>query len=82
MIIKRIEGATRVFGDPGDMESHCSTLAIRDVVTKDGNFMVSAWEPTPDELKALNNGASVQLWIRGNVHPVVAMDVAGGEVTA
>jgi hypothetical protein len=48
---------------------------VRDTPTDQGNFMVSAWEPTPQEIEALKNGASLQLWVRGTIHPVVAVVV-------
>lgn len=81
MIIKRIENATRTLGAPHD----CTTeevkgLPIRDMETNIGPFMVSAWEPTPDELAALNRGETIKLWIRGTQHPVVALTV--GDVDA
>lgn len=78
MLIKRIEGATRNLGAPpnwdGDI-SKCNVLPIRDVVTDQGPFMVSAWEPTPAELAAINAGASIQLWVQGTGHPVVSLVV-------
>lgn len=81
----RIEHATRVMNPPPDWEEHaetqhCASLAIRDVIDQDGlPFMVSAWEPTPAELAALNRGETVKLWIVGSSHPVVAITV--GDVT-
>ena len=78
MIIKRIANATRVFGAPTDWDGNdmtCGALPIRDVATPEGRFMVSAWEPTPTELAALQRGETVKLWIRGPGHPVVALTV-------
>lgn len=79
MLIRRIEGATRNLGAPpnwdGDV-SKCNVLPIIDVPTEQGPFMVSAWEPTPAELALLNAGESVQLWICGHSHPVVALTVS------
>lgn len=78
MLIARIEQATRAIGAPSDWDGKdmsCNVLPIRDVKTHEGNFMVSAWEPTPEELAALLGGATVKLWIRGHEHPVVAMSV-------
>lgn len=77
-IVKRIEGATRGLGRPADWDSErslCADLPIRDVVTEHGPFMVSAWELTPAELTAVAQGATIKLWIRGTVHPVVSITV-------
>jgi hypothetical protein len=86
MLIKRIEGETRALGAPanwdGTMGERCNILPIRDTMTQNGPFMVSAWEPTPDELEALRNGATVKLWVAGRVHPVVAVTVGDIENTA
>lgn len=40
--------------------------------------MVTAWQPTPEELARLNAGASVHLHILGTVHSPPMVDV--GEV--
>lgn len=37
--------------------------------------MVSAWQPTPDELARLNAGASVHLRVIGTQHPPVMLEV-------
>jgi hypothetical protein len=82
MILKRIENATRVLGAPSDWRDDgmsCIGLPIRDVETSKGNFMLSAWEPTAEELALLNVGQSLYLWIRGYQHPVVAITVAKPE---
>jgi hypothetical protein len=34
------------------------------------NYCISRWEPTPDELAALNAGGSVELWVMGRQPPV------------
>ncbi|CAE6900856.1 hypothetical protein [Paraburkholderia domus] len=78
MLIRRIEGATRNLGAPPDWDgdiSKCNVLPIRDVVTEQGPFMVSSWEPTPAELAAINAGESIKLWIAGTGHPVVSLSV-------
>ncbi len=78
MIIKRIANATRDLGAPPDWDGRdlkCGVLPIRDVPTEAGSFMVSAWEPSPAELAALNAGESIKLWVRGSTHPVVALTV-------
>lgn len=78
MIVKRIEGTTRVLGAPADWKddgASCVGLPICDVLTPEGPFMVSAWEPTPAEIEALKNGETLKLWIRGVAHPVVGLTV-------
>jgi hypothetical protein len=77
MIAKRIHGATRVIGKSQGYIG----LAIRDerincAVSGDGTpCMVTAWEPTPAELDALNKGAPVLLRILGTAHPPVMVEV-------
>jgi hypothetical protein len=77
MIIKRIEGATRVLGKSQGYLG----LPLRDETistTVDGPAtpcMVTAWEPTPDELARLNDGASVLLYVIGKAHPPVMVEV-------
>jgi hypothetical protein len=81
MLIKRIENAYRLLGAPPDWDGKdmsCGVLPVRDVLTPEGQFMVSAWEPTPSELRMLSEGATLKLWIRGASHPVVAVTV--GEI--
>lgn len=81
MQVKRIENPTRILGAPADWIDDgvkCVGLPVRDVELDNGNFMVSAWEPTPAELKALQNGETLKLWLRGVVHPVVAITI--GEI--
>lgn len=36
---------------------------------------VSFWQPTPEELRALQDGAMVTLWVYGAFHPPVAVGV-------
>jgi hypothetical protein len=70
MIPKRITGATRYLGAPAGWapeDGNCAHLAIRDV---DG-CCESAWEPTPDELEALNSGGAVVLCVKGGQPPVM-----------
>lgn len=76
MITRRIAGATHYLGAPAgwqpDKDGDCGYLAIR----TEGNprqgsgWCESAWEPTPRELEALNNGGSVILRIIGWQPPV------------
>ena len=75
MLKKRIEGSTRVLAKDQEYQ----TLHIRDyTLDGGGNVMESAWEPTPDEIAAIRNGASVHLHIMGEVFPPVMLTV--GEV--
>jgi hypothetical protein len=79
VIVRRIEGATRILGAPTDWVddgASCAGLPVRDVQTQVGPFMISAWEPTPEELRALNRGESLLLCVRGTGHPVVALGVS------
>jgi len=83
MINKVIEHFTRMLGKPANWseEDHgkCGALAIRDIGLDYGgngvmiNTMISAWEPEPHELKALNSGATVYLRLLGTSHPPVAL---------
>lgn len=80
MLPVRIEGATRYLGAPlgwePETQGPCGHLAIRDIMDPDiGPEMMSAWQPTPDELDALNAGASVILFVTGSAHPPVALVV-------
>lgn len=77
MIAKRIAGATRVLG----RSQGYIGLAVRDEqvnCTVNGPHtptMVTAWEPTPQELAALNAGAPVLLHVVGTAHPPVRVEV-------
>jgi len=75
MIPARIFECTRVLGAPPgwtpETSGPCLGLPIRDEINGDLPCMVSAWEPTPDELAALNAGAKVMLRIVGSGHPPV-----------
>lgn len=78
MLIGRIHGATRVLGKPSDMtDEQCGSLAVRDTVVDGMPVMVSAWYPTPEEVKRLAGGEPVYLWVYGTGHPPVALSVAG-----
>lgn len=76
MIIARIEGATRVCGK----EQGYTGLPIRDeIVEIEGvgavNFMVSAWEPTPEDITRILAGGKVHVWIAGKTPPVMRVNV-------
>jgi hypothetical protein len=81
MIPGRITGATHDLGKPADWDDskgRCASLPVRQVLCAGELVMISAWQPTPEELRKLNLGESVHLMIWGNTHPVVALGV--GEI--
>lgn len=77
MLVGRILNATRVVGK----KQGYLGLPIRDELiheTVNGPntpSMVTAWEPTPDELERLNKGARVHVRILGNVPPAMMVEV-------
>lgn len=79
MIPVRHPLATRHLGRPADWDEAvhgpCSGLAVVDTITEAGPAMVSLWEPTPDELFRLVQGAKVMLTLAGTGHPPVAIGV-------
>lgn len=80
MLPLRVRGHTRYLGAPvgwePETQGHCGYLAVRDQIDPDiGPEMVSAWEPTPDELERLNAGASILLYVVGTGHPPVMLAV-------
>jgi hypothetical protein len=80
MQIAVIPGVTRFLGKSQGYRG----LPVRDqlinstVTGPDTPSMVTAWTPTPDELAALNRGASVHVELMGNQHPPILVGV--GEV--
>lgn len=72
MIAKRITGATHRLSAPKGWDEkrdgHCHALSVR---LSGGNVFESAWEPTPDELAALNAGGSIVLSMVGGQLPVI-----------
>lgn len=82
MLPIKIDGYTRQFGPPdnwdGDTQGECGMLAVLDVVDTSGSkIMISAWKPNEEEIKAINEGKPVYLWIYGALHPVVSLSVEG-----
>lgn len=77
MIIAMIQGATRIIGKTQGFLG----LPLRDepidcaVNGPDTPSMVTAWEPTPEEMAKLNAGAPVHLRILGSSHPPVMLTV-------
>lgn len=72
-------GETRRIGESqGYIGLSLRDETINDSVTgSDTPVMVSTWRPSPDELKALNEGMPVVLRIVGRGHPPVMLGVAG-----
>ncbi len=81
MISRRITGATNRLGAPAswdpERDGNCAHLWVRIV----GNGCESAWEPTPEELAALNAGGSVVLRVIGGQPPVALWVEPPGEGT-
>lgn len=71
MIIAHIEGATRICGKAqGYLGLPLRDELINDTVNGESTLaMVTAWTPTPEELAALNAGASVHVRILGTTPP-------------
>jgi hypothetical protein len=79
MLIARILGFTRELGKSQGFRG----LPIRDEKLEDGSpVMVSAWEPTPQELAILNAGGKVMLSVIGTAHPPVLLHVLMPEEVA
>lgn len=75
MMSLAIEGATRRIGKAQGYLGLC----VRDFLFGDGTpAMMTAWQPTPDELARLALGAPIYLTLLGSAHPPVKLDV--GEV--
>ena len=77
MIICRIQGATRVLGQrQGYLGLPVRDELVHDTVNGPGTpSMVTAWEPTPDEIAKINAGAPIHLRVLGNIHPPVLITV-------
>lgn len=72
MLIKRIDGATRVLGKSQGYRG----LPVLDHDADDGtHMMMSAWEPTPEEIQKIVAGAPIYLTVVGFAHPPVMLSV-------
>lgn len=77
----QLSDETRAIGKPENwdetLDGPCITISVHDFV--DGRtglpFMMTAWEPDPQELRALNEGKPLFLCISGKVHPVIKLFV-------
>lgn len=73
MISLRIEGCTRVCGKSQGYLG----LPIRDIEFGDGTrAMQTAWEPTPDELGLIKDGAPIIITILGTSPPPMKVEVS------
>ncbi len=65
-----------LLGKPKDMPT-CETLPATMMIDEETTqvTIASFWRPTPEELKLLNDGGSVVLYIFGTFHPPVAIGV-------
>ena len=76
MMLRHIAGATRVLGQSQGYLG----LPVRDAKLEDGTpVMMTAWEPTPKEIEAINAGKSILLMVLGTAHPPVNMFVENAE---
>lgn len=76
MLIAMIEGMTRIIGkSQGYRGLPLRDEVIIDPVNGSTPSMVSAWQPTPDELARLTAGASIHLRVLGTQHPPVLIEV-------
>lgn len=72
MLIARIEGATRVCGQSQGYLG----LPVRDEIIDGVNIMHTAWEPTPDEIERIKNGAKIIVSVIGNNPQPIMLSVS------
>lgn len=78
MEINNINGHTRILGAPSNWDQskgECVGLPIMDQDTENGSCMISEWQPEAADLKLLNMGMPIHLWVYGTTHPVVSISV-------
>lgn len=72
---------TREIGKPSGwddtLDGRCITISVHDFVDEQSGlpFMMTAWQPDAEELKALNEGKPIFLCISGRTHPVIKLYV-------
>lgn len=67
-----------VLGAPNGWDQQqlpCGALPITRTESNGLPAVVSFWRPSAEELKALNEGNSIALWVIGGTMPPVALDV-------
>lgn len=72
-----IAGHTHVFLPAAGTEDRVEPLKVIKAFMPDLNsyVLISEWEPTPEERKAIAEGANIHLHILGEVLPPVALTV-------
>jgi hypothetical protein len=77
MIQARILGYTNVLGvRQGYKPLYVKSTPIVDPISKNETLLIeTAWTPTPEELDALVNGASIRVGLLCNTHPPIKVDV-------
>jgi hypothetical protein len=76
----RPRNATEKFVAPQGREDMVGALHVAHETHDGMAFMVSKWEPTPDEIQRLLAGAPVILGLTVRVHPVVFLSVGEAPV--
>lgn len=75
----KIEGHTRILGKPENWDAsqhgECVGLPIKDVLIKNHPVMVSEFTLSPEERKQIAEGGNIRLYVWGEGHPPVALDV-------
>lgn len=71
MIITVPVGVTRTLGKQQGYKG----LPIKDVIIDGTPFMLSVWEPSPEEIQRIKAGAKIILSVLGTQHPPVKVDV-------
>lgn len=67
-----------VLGAPAEWDQQtlpCGALPATRTTVNGMRYIASFWEPTIEELALLNAGGQVILWVVGDGHPVVALEV-------
>lgn len=70
----------KVLGAPPDWDQskgYCNALPITKLENDTRLSLVSFWRPSAAELKALNEGHPLMLWIHSAAHPPVSLGVEG-----
>lgn len=74
MLPRRTHYSNKVFTLVGGTEDN--DLWVENTTSDHGPCLKSTWEPTPEERRAIGDGANVYLVVWGSGHPPVAMGVS------